>query len=212
MKDIKQAALEYLQRDQRVYQLVERDDGFFEPPANDRCPLCSNARWSSSSGAHLKSVEHTALKYGLKPKDILAMVEQIHASRASDIGWKQLTYADNSYLRSSGNFVWLPGEVTTAECDDPECDVPGNNCSCGLYFFWSPIDAINYMYGGVTVKCKLGGKIIEATKGCKANSAVIIGIVASEDAERDAWIAEQYNVPVITDIFEEQEDERDTQL
>lgn len=171
-------------------------DGLYTPPKDNVCPLCEDARWSCSSGAHLKQPEHYALKHGIPPKKfILATSPQ--AFGASNIGWKRLDYIEDSYLTSYGGFKWIPQEVTVAQCPECEEELPGLECTCGLYFFWSPFDALEYWGGGVIVKCELGGKIIEATKGCRAQAAVIRGVYHENNSERASKAAAMYDVPLV---------------
>lgn len=198
MDNLKQALQDYLSSKENP-RVELADDGTFRPMAWDVCPLCADAHWSCNTGAHLKQPEHYALKYGIDVKTFLRASEPI-AFGPSHIAWKKLQYIESSYLVSHHDFKWIPETVTYAKCD--RCDVvPGPDCSCGLYFFWSPLEAKAYAYD-VLVKCEIGGNIEEATLGCRAECAVIRGVYCA-DPHRAELVSEMYHVPVITDLLED---------
>jgi hypothetical protein len=195
---MKEAISEYHRKQTSRIALVERDDGLFSPPEDDRCPLCLNAAWSCRTGAHLKTEEHIALKFGIEPKDLIAVLHNMKFT-ASDFGWKSVRYVENSYLRSANDYIWLPNQVNYAKCDQgcQESEIPGDECSCGFYFHWSPFQAHENGYGEVLIKCKIGGNVIEASEGCRAQAAVIVGIYHNNHEAREKELAELYNVPLI---------------
>ena len=173
MKNLVTAIEEYhLRASGHVVSLTELDNGFFAPPADDTCPLCEGAQWSCSTGAHLKTIEHVALKNELEPK-ILIKAIHIISFNASEIAWKQLLYTPSSYLRSgwdNGELVWLPSETTEAYCHYGCENGPEESCSCGIYGLWSPFAAHEYYAtkSHVTVQMQVGGVVIEGSKGCRA--------------------------------------------
>jgi len=195
MQEMLQAALEeyYEKRSDWYPKLQELSNGLFAPPKDDRCHLCKDAQWSCTTGAHLKTVEHIAFKHQIAPKLLIKCADQI-TYRASDIGWKQVRYTPNSYLRShwDSDFVWLPGEVLEATCHNGTCDnVPNESCMCGFYFFWSPFAAREYYSDEyVTIRCNVGGKVIEATKGCRAQYATVTGILVNGNREIEKEMSE----------------------
>lgn len=176
-------------------------NGLYYPPSTNTCPLCENAQWSCGTGAHLRQPEHYALKHGIDVKLFLRACSPL-SFVPSNIGWKRVRYIENSYLVSNGGFKWLPNEVTYAECSTCD-DVPGTDCSCGLYFFWSPLEAIKYGDYEIVIKCEIGGDVIEATKGCRAECAVIRGVYYDLDDTTAQEIADIYQVPVITNLLED---------
>lgn len=189
----------YMHRSRAEVEL--QPDGLYTPPADNTCPLCAQARWSCSTGAHLKQPEHYALKYDIDVKLFLRACEPL-AFGPSNIAWKKVDYIESSYLTSSQDFKWLPKEVAWATCNVGCEEIPGDNCGCGLYFFWSPWEALDYWGNGILIKCEIGGLVKEASKGCRAECAVIRGIYHENQSERALALAEMYQVPLV-DLMED---------
>lgn len=182
-------------------ELDLQPNGLWRPPLHNRCSLCKNSEWSSSSGAHLKQPEHYALKHGINPK-VFLRARSVEAFGAGSIAWKAVSYIEDSYLTSAQGFKWIPQEVAYAECSGDH-EIPDPDCGCGLYFFWNPFSAMEYWSGNIIIKCEVGGKIIEASRGCRAECAVIRGVYHDNGSEKAERVAEMYQVPLIDDPLED---------
>ena len=100
-----------------------------------------------------------------------------------------------------------------AKHDDP---VPGEECTCGIYAT-TDLDIINsYLSPGAPVLgvVELGGRIIPATKGYRAEYARIAVILAINDALTEPHavlrkVADAYSVPVVVPHSADPEDYRE---
>lgn len=207
MDNLKEAVLEWYKKRSTYIELERLSNGFYAPPQDDVCELCYGAQWSCPTGAHLKTPEHIALKHGVRPKMLQNALQDLEF-RPSEYAWKSLIYTPNSYLRSAWDrdFGWSPDEAVEAFCEECE-EVPGDGCTCGIYCFWNPVRAVEWMSGNVTCKIKIGGDIIEAVYGARAQFARIIAIYNDPDPEvapRAAEMAELYNVPLVELISKEE--------
>lgn len=188
---LRKAALDYLARkegdlNEELLQLTS--DGLWVPRHTDRCPDCMTARWSSRSANHLKSIEHVAKLYHVKPRDLeRAAVALQGVATGPDCAWKQLEWSpDQQRLYSPyDNYIWNPSVINYAECIAGHEGVPLLECSCGFYFYWTPKRAMTHFgthitVSGiyvVTVRANVGGNMIEASLGCRAEAAVITGVL-----------------------------------
>lgn len=196
--------------------------GYWHPPLDDTCTLCDGARWTSNSGSHLHSVEHIALKHGVDIRDLKVLIvtctlppysavpipelEPVPDVPSTDVAWKALSLVlddqGERVLASRGeDFLWRPHEVTQAYCAKmglSEGACMGETCSCGLYFFWQVAEAIAYSTGrAVIVRAQIGGTIVECVDGCRAEYAVITGVLLYHNESFVRIASELYGVPVI---------------
>jgi len=213
---LKKAVREYNRkrsnRSARV-RLEEYSDGTYGPPEGDRCPLCENARWVVSTGAHLKSARHIAMKYGVSEYALIKAAEayvEEHGEVDTQFAWKNVTFIGGK-LRSQRGCEWTYDEVVEAECDCNEHtgdEIPGEACGCGLYCLWNPYDAENYDTSDyqIVVKLELGGNVIECEQGARAQYAVVLGISKTYNVAMAKAASEATGIPLI-DYDEEDDDE-----
>lgn len=81
------------------------------------------------------------------------------------------------------------GGVCTATCtktaDDPEHEVPSEDCMCGVYAFWT-VEELLDQYGDqarhIVAVIRMDGLTIEGDNGVKAHAAQIVAWWCAEDA------------------------------
>jgi len=126
-----------------------------------------------------------------------------------DVAWKAICLTVDSrgerILGSrDGDFCWHPHKVTRAYCAKrPRPGYAGacmgETCSCGLYFFWGVKDAAAYVSSrAVVVRAQIGGTIIECAVGCRAEYAVITGVLNYPNKHFAKVVSRLYGVPVLS--------------
>jgi hypothetical protein len=209
-------------------------DGYYHPIEDLECPLCENARWISSYGSHMRSNEHIVAKFRVSRRRLQKAQEYLtilsHGQGLTpDVAYKRLSFGEGDL---SGLLVsphksdepWQPGKVYEATCVSSDMTQaahtpPGEDCTCGIYAFWDPVQAFEYPGGDVTVRLKIGGLIEDCEEGCRAQYAVITGLVYLEHA-RDSLVVDtasielsaRYGVPAIPAVRENQGEKLRTML
>lgn len=225
MNHKRDAVKEFVYRRHQSPDLRLRDDGFFEPRRDDTCSRCANARWSSSSGAHLKSYTHVALKHLVSPRWLERAVTlydlYLVANLSKDFGYRAMKVNRNTGELISPTYVygakWLVDEVNYALCSNCKSDdVPVENCSCGFWGFWTLEEARNYCFFGrqsdhIVLKVQIGGNVIEGTEGFRAQAMTIQEVYCEDDEYRcneelSLSVAQLYDLPT----FDEASIEEDT--
>lgn len=126
------------------------------------------------------------------------------------LGWKTLSLSlddngDRILSSQNDDFLWKPFEVSHAKCGTNDACMK-ESCSCGFYFFWEPTPATEYdAKRQVVVRCRLGGVVLEHGLGCRAEYAVITGILYHNNEKFVALMSELYGVPVVDkegEVFE----------
>ena len=129
---------------------------------------------------HMRSIHHTAMLFHIPHNRFRDLVEQVRPSRPHEpIGWKALTHERDHLVSLHNGMPWLPNETVFAKCDLCE-EVPGEFHTCGLYFFWDIQSVVQYGNQYIYVQCEIGGKVIEHEYGCRAEAAVIRGILHND--------------------------------
>lgn len=219
------AVQEFVTRRSSSPDLRLRSDGFYEPRRDDTCSRCANARWSSSSGAHLKTYTHVALKHLVTPRWLERAVTiydlYLVANLSKDFGYRAMKVDRNTGELVSPTYVygakWSVDEINYARCSDCKGDdVPGEHCSCGFWGFWTLAEARNYCFFGrqsdhIVLKVQIGGNVVEGTEGFRAQALTIQEVYYEEDdykceSELSFSVAQLYNLPT----FDEASIEEDT--
>jgi len=208
------AVQEFVARRSSSPDLYLRSDGFYEPYEDDTCPRCINARWSSSSGAHLKTYTHVALKHSVSPRWLERAVTiydlYLVANLSRDYGYRAMKVDRNTGELKSPTFTygdpWSVDEINYARCSNcSDDDVPGEFCSCGFWGFWTLDEARNYCFWGkqsddVVLKVNIGGNVVEGTEGFRAQALTILEVYYEEDdykcnSELSFSVAQLYDLP-----------------
>jgi len=167
-------------------------DGFYRPSYSDRCRKCEDAKWVCPTGAHVKSMEHIALKLNLRMKDFERAIlraefvgnhEEPEATvESSDVAYKCLHFDTDAYVLRSptqDEYVWQPGGIMMSKCSQQCGDDIEADCGCGIYCFWTyyPADMYSFYDKAVVARLQLGGTVVEYTEGARAQYATITAIM-----------------------------------
>jgi hypothetical protein len=83
---------------------------------------------------------------------------------------------------------WEDGKceaICLAHPDDPDHEVPSEDCTCGVYAFWTVEELLNQYVDfarRIVTVVRLDGLTIEGDNGVKANAAQIVAWWCAEDA------------------------------
>jgi hypothetical protein len=182
------------------------DTGFYI--AKKPCPLCKDSKWSSPSGAHLKSLQHFAALYGVTVKD-LKKASNV-APDLPEFVYKCLIWIpakgilkSPSNQKNDGSSEYIPGSVTLATCEDGCDEIPGK-CGCGIYTFQDPMKAWGYNQDkeAVVAVLRYGGKtLIHGIEGVRTAAVTVVGLIAGrKEHPGEQFVVEAaakaFNVPI----------------
>lgn len=156
--------------------------------------MLANASATSAAKTPSASSSSVDSKYPL-PEPVIELPDTL-------MGWKMLALAldDNGHrilISPTQFFQWKPGEVNVANGHGGKACMK-EDCSCGFYFYWSVKNARDYSSSlPIVALAELGGVIVEHEHGCRAEYAVIRGILRHQNDDRIKFAAEIMNVPIV---------------
>lgn len=120
---------------------------------------------------------------------------------SADVVWESKFLTAICNRRGFNPYVAMmsPGQSNHKALDGTELPVPTSRCSCGIYGWYEPENAMRLHTGAVVGVVEFSGRIVMGTVGFRAEKARIVGITFGTSS-RDSLLSVQQSLGILMHI------------